>query len=208
MPEWTERLEALQGPDGEAIPERWAETPLGDGWLARARIEWNGARFIVTELRIVREPPTEDDYRRMVEAGLPTLLSPTGLTIRRLRSLKFEGVTRSSERVKAEMRAQLPETERRQIEESEARWRQAMPRSSQRRRWTDAEYVAVANMYVERVLDGSPSPVVDVARKWHYSPARIRQMLTHARRRGWLTPTTRRSPGGTLTREALAILGE
>jgi hypothetical protein len=117
-----------------------------------------------------------------------------------------EGVTAIPQSAKAEMEAGLSEEERRMRREAEARRRRALPRSARRERWTDARYVEVAAMYVERVLSGSPRPVDDVARELHYSPARIRQALKHARDEGWLTSTTRRMPGGQLTNEALAIL--
>jgi hypothetical protein len=187
---------------GESWPELWADEPLGEGWTASFRLDWTGTEFVLGELRVTYSLQSAD-YTRIAGYIGP---APPGLTARRLRKVSFEAAHQAA---REELESQIaeyydPEDLRRHLEETRlARGHKA--RSARRNTWTDAEYVSLAARYVAKVRDGAQAPVAELAAEYNYAPSRIRQALAYTRKRGWLTPTTQRRAGGTLTDEALRI---
>ena len=72
--------------------------------------------------------------------------------------------------------------------------------------WTDTQYIEFATRYVELLRDGARNPILQLTQEPMYTPARIRQAITHARQQEWLITTPPRKAGGTLTDPALAIM--
>ena len=198
---------------GKPSRERWVEDSLGDGWLVRFRLEWTGFEHVVSELRVFYKPDIanlwgvpEDQVPLSLRGVPPAHIPAGGLTARRLRGIRFGPAHALAREALEESIASSFDAEgfRRVLEEARLAQRIAL-RPARRGHWTDADYVALAARYAAKVRDGVRHPVAELADETSYSPARIRQALKHARDRGWLTKTTRRRAGGTLTDEALAI---
>lgn len=79
------------------------------------------------------------------------------------------------------------------------------PRPGRRGR-SEAEYAAVAAIYVSHLA--SPAPVEETANELSYSVSRIRSILHKARRLGLLTEEGQGKAGGRLTQKARRLLQE
>lgn len=86
----------------------------------------------------------------------------------------------------------------------------ALPNPAKRtreRRGDDRYYAKWAKRYADSVAAGSRSPNVDLAKKYRKSATEVRDIIVRCRRRGMLSGTRTRAPGGHLTPAALEVLG-
>ncbi len=209
-----EHIAMVEG--GEPLRELWVETPLEDGWFAAFRLFEERGRMIVGELRVF---PGGDDrpagrWRAESLIGPLATVPLGGLTARNVRGVRFEmAQTFAREIIERHLSAQPDDGvalrrywEASRLGASMPAWESRPERNpAARSRWTAAQYVDLAARYAAKVQEGRRAPVAELAREMEYSPARIRQALTHARAQGWLTETPRRRAGGTLTDAGLAI---
>jgi hypothetical protein len=206
---------------GAPVHEVWVESPLDSEWVAAFRLFEQEGQIVIGELRI---HPAEEKHAKpgrwsaeTERLGISAQVPEGGLTARKLRQVRFDA-TRDF------IREALAEVRKRQRREKDPAFAKATaemlasfggvydvetvkrrPKSG-RRPWPDEEYAGLAARYVGKVQSGSARPIAELAKELHYSPARIRQALLTARRRGLLTDTRRGRAGGELTGKALAIL--
>lgn len=193
-------------PRQDASGQRWIDQDLGDGWVASFRLGFAGGDFTIDELHVRTTPE---------RAALAELHDETRvLSARRMRDVRFTGATRAAGKLLRQQIADLarvggdPAQVERHLAAQRLARRRARPRPSDGHSThkPDRWYVEVAGSYADKCRRGVRNPVEEVAEEYGYSPARIRQAITHARDQGWLTPTTRGRAGGALTDAALAIV--
>jgi hypothetical protein len=124
-----------------------------------------------------------------------------GLTARQLRRVTLGGLTRLVRRgaVGRIMMGMAPEAIAWTVDDD-----QANPRPGRAGR-DDHFYAVWAARYAEQVAY-SARPIADLAAAHGRPPARLRQYIAEARRRGLLSPTTPGRSGGQLTDKAQALL--
>ena len=188
------------------ISETWVESPLGADWIAAYRIVADHGVPVIGEVRIF---PNEDEHPKAGSWSGEYVARPVvpsgGLTRRVLDQIKLtEPMSKAGEFMERIRAFAAPQLERRGLATTKARRRRG------RKGHGDLFYAQVARDYVAAVEAGSSSPATDVARRRRLGangPARIRDLLHEARRRGFLTPApVRGRRGGDLTPQGRAIL--
>jgi hypothetical protein len=186
----------------------WVELPFGDGWTAAYRITSQDGAPIVAEVRLY---PAGSGYLpgqwggalRGARAEAPR----GGITAAMLRRLGVGAALRAASRAFEQMRAVRSELP--------AAWPHAEAfvsdpparRGPGRPGMPDHALAELARDYLAALGAGSRSPAIDVARRRRLSPARVRDLMFKARRRGILTPATMPGRhGGDLTARGRALL--
>jgi hypothetical protein len=159
-------------------------------WTITATFARQGDQLVVSSCTIT---PTGD-----LPAG--------GLTARQLRRATLGDLTRGLTRevsagfIGKLMTAMAPDTT------STADVDQATPHPGRAGR-DDHFYAVWAARYAERAAY-TPHPIAELAEQHDRPPARLREYIAEARRRGLLTETTRGRSGGHLTAKAQALLAQ
>jgi hypothetical protein len=200
----------LEGIGEVRVPETWLEAPVGRDWIAAYRIAAADGPPVIAELRVFPAEAGRPGRGRWSGEVLGTRSHAPrgGITVRLLRRLRPGQPLRFVSGLLQRLRTEAPETAR------ALGWTlppaptpPSLPRPRRGRPGrTDLFYARVAAEYVHAVQAGSPYPVADLARRRRQPPARVRDMIHTARRRGLLSPHRRGVRGGELTDRANALL--
>jgi hypothetical protein len=183
----TERAAIEAGFYGDGRPPEFsARLPGHPEWKITATFVRQGDQLVVSSCTI---SPVGD--------GVPD----GGLTARQLRRVTLGDLTRNASRaglIGKLMGAMTPDVTSAVDEE----------RTHPGRAGRDDHFYAVwAARYAERAAY-TPRPIVELAELHDQPPARLREYIAEARRRGLLTETTRGRSGGQLTDRAHVLLAE
>jgi hypothetical protein len=200
----------LEGVGEVRVPETWLEAPIGGDWIAAYRIAAADGPPVIAELRVFPAETGRPGWGRWSGEVLGTRSNAPegGITVRLLRRLRPGQPLRFVSDLLQRLRAQAPEAAR------ALGWTlppaptpSSLPRPRRGRPGRpDLFYARVAAEYVHAVQAGSPHPVADLARRRRLPPARVRDMIHTARRRGLLSSHRRGVRGGELTDRAHALL--
>ena len=128
---------------------------------------------------------------------------PGGLRTRRLRSIEFGALLAQ---VRARVQAELASDDTGTVEPF-ARWlRKDLRKRPGRRGRSDLDYARLAYEYEQVFMEGSTTPVIELAKRLKLSRSRVRDLLHEARRRELLSRKGEGQAGGTLTEKAKALL--
>lgn len=194
--------------------EIWVETPVERGWVAAYRIVLRERQPLVAEVRVFPDEPGHDAGRWSEEADT---VSPGGVPGRALPKLRLRDAMilfpQVIERWNRASGGRLGTQVLGRFATSGSP--EAVPRRPGRAGRPDRYYAIWANAYVDRLREGSATPVKDLTTAppvvlgvgaGEASEATIRDTLTEARERGLLTSSPRGKAGGELTPKALRLL--
>jgi hypothetical protein len=200
------RAAAVTRRDEPAL-DMWLEEDLGNGWRAAYRVVRQGSAYAFAELRVYPAEPGKGVPGEW--SADPARVPDGGITASVLRTVLVgehrDGLEDQVELLRTKMgdsfEGFLGDEGLKQVAEESRRH----PR---RRGRPDPFYAKVAAEYVAEVESGNRRPVRALAQRLGSSAEYVRQVLTEARRRGFLTTTRRGVPGGELTPKARELLGK
>lgn len=188
--------------EGEAPPGKnegvWAEVVLPGGkWFARGRMEVQGERVVVSELRLVSattdKTPRGGINQEVVRSVPLGGFGPTALSIAEFAS-SLHPALRAAEPFDSQLRGfkgLLP----------------ARPRPRRSAGRDDLFFAELARDYLASIKGGSRSPVKDLAATRKEKASRIRDQVHEARERELLSKSESGRLGGVLLPRAIDILG-
>jgi hypothetical protein len=171
---------------------------LPQGWRARYTLVPQDGQAVVAELRVFRE--------EQLDPPLPR----GGLTSRLLRQIPITAHLRIARKT-----WQQREDEGRNLfglrYDSLGAWgftRAALqdPLRPGRKGHPDLLYAKLSSDYVRELARGTRNPVASIARRQHFSPSWVSQLIVRCRQKGFLTAAPVGRAGGQLTEAALAVL--
>ena len=187
------RAKNIHYPVGKDAPaEAKVTVPLGEEWTAEYEIVSQGGVPVIADLHITPET------KGQVPAG--------GLSARLLRSLRLS-IPRRLLKEAGEFERKYPMQHREQIL-SNPLLNAAPPKREYRRGRPNLFYAELAERYVTLWFSGVRKPLQVIAKERKQPAAKVRDMISQARKRGLLTkPPKQGSMGGQLTAQCLALLG-
>src|SRR5262245_9480507 len=211
------------------VEERWIFTPIGIDWVAGFRLVSQDGRPTIGEFRLL---PAEKDEPRLepgqwsIEAlGVHAKVPEGGITSRLLRRVKFPMVTSGgagflgvalakpsirSSRGLARQGAAPEFWERNDDEESDLPFKVKRPAATIARRGRlprpNLFYAQLAAEYAALVKGFDRRPVSTIAKRLKLAQAKVRDMISAARKRGFLSRGQQGRPGGELTPAARTLL--
>lgn len=197
---------------------KWSATDGGVVWKARVIEEWVAAYRlvpgtdglpVVAELRIHPSEPGPHNIDQW--SGNPESVPAGGLTARLLRRVPLGRESLELRDVIEKFRAegftdQMVDRLLGQHGMSVRGFLRKAPSRPGRRGRDDVYYAELALQYRKAIDRNSTTPVLDVAKELEWSPAKVRDAIHDARRRGLLTSSGPGRPGGELTPKAQAVL--
>lgn len=168
---------------------------LGDGWAYVMHLAFAGGRWIVAGLEVFPEPPdlTKRVGDRQADLSVRTAPAPppgAGLAARHLRRIPFGG--RSGFALMN------------QLADGAARIARAYQPTTKR---GDGRVVEIARLYAEAYRRGSRSPLPEIAKALGVSISAVRDAVSRARKKGFLSLARKQGVGGgELTPSAVALL--
>ena len=208
------RVPSVHGPKDRRESAAWYEEDHGE-WRVAYRLVAQADAMVITEVRIFpveladRRAPGEWSHD---DAAVP----PAGLTDAVLKALRTELPVERAREAFAHLtgRACLSTTPRSTsasrltIQSLSFVAPLSHGRNGQRpHRRDDRPLVELAAAYARHVEQGHPAPVQAAAADCHYTPKYASNRLGDARERGYLTQAPRGKAGGSLTAEAIRMLG-
>lgn len=187
---------------------RWsAEIALGGdlrGWRVLAGFVVQDECLTLAELRVFPGPRVFDETERGLGEWSDDDLkqvAPEGLTARFLRRIPVGEITRFAH-------SDFVAATNSQLLVTPPRWAKSavrQPAQPGRAGRDDIYYLVWAARYAE-VVAGTQTPILSLSKKHKADPARVRDLIHEARRRGLLTPGVRGRAGGSLTNKAKELL--
>jgi len=211
------------------VEERWIFTPMGIDWVAGFRLVSQDGRPTIGEFRLFPaekvEPRLEPGQWSIEALGVHAKVPEGGITSRLLRRVQFPIVTSGSAgflgvalakpairtfRGLARQGAPAGFYKREDKEESNLPFKVKKPAATIARRGKtprpDLFYAQLAAEYSALLKNFNRRPVSAIAKRLKLEQAKVRDMISAARKRGFLTPGQQGRPGGELTPAALTLL--
>lgn len=183
----------------------WDTVDLGQGWVAAYRLIEQGGHPVIAEMHVYaraampREPQLSPRRSPKVDRELPV----GGI---RSSVLRRASVATILKRTRKELRESADQTVRGVPigEKIFDRLEEQPPKPTGRRRQDPQFYAEVAELYATAIAEGERKPIVAVTRHLEsqgkpYAESYIRSAVQEARRRSFLTPSTKGRAGGELT---------
>ena len=191
--------------DGPGEPRRRTdsiEVALDENWTAVYELVPQDGQLVVGELRVFPGKPDAERSGMGSREDRPVPFG--GLTARLLRKVRITEPLKFGHDTAVEMEEIA--TSAGAFQDVALHLEDVKQRSAGRPRLPDIHYAEAAEMYVKALRHEPRKPVVWAAQRMNYSPTRMRDIVSEARRRKLLTPSPRGRPGGQLTPKARELL--